>query len=108
MKKNADGFFKEAGPKEELSATRLADQKAVDTAVCMFEMICIHTCMRTCIEEELSGIRLALIMGMCYSACRYSILVTSCPSGCALGHANVDARCVVHIYIYATYVNVRI
>lgn len=31
--KNADGFFKEAGAKEELSAARKADQKAVDTAV---------------------------------------------------------------------------
>ena len=32
--KGADGFFKEGGAKEELSATRKADQKAVDTVVC--------------------------------------------------------------------------
>lgn len=31
--KSADGFFKEAGAKEELSDARKADQKAVDTAV---------------------------------------------------------------------------
>ena len=33
--KNADGFFKEADAKDELSAERKADQKAVDTAVCL-------------------------------------------------------------------------
>jgi hypothetical protein len=32
--KGADGFFKEGGAKEELSATRKADQKTVDTVVC--------------------------------------------------------------------------
>merc|ERR1712216_322546 len=31
--KSADGFFKTAGAKEELSAARKADQKAVDTAL---------------------------------------------------------------------------
>ena len=31
--KSADGFFKEAGAKEELSDARKADQKAVDTAL---------------------------------------------------------------------------
>jgi len=38
--KNADGFFKEAGAKDELSAERKADQKAVDTAVCF---TCTHS-----------------------------------------------------------------
>jgi hypothetical protein len=33
VSKNADGFFKTDAPKEELSAARKADQKAVDTAV---------------------------------------------------------------------------
>ena len=32
--KGADAFFKAGGAKEELSATRKADQKTVDTAVC--------------------------------------------------------------------------
>jgi large subunit ribosomal protein L6e len=31
--KGADGFFKEGGAKEELSATRKADQKTVDTVL---------------------------------------------------------------------------
>ena len=34
--KSADGFFKEAGAKEELSDARKADQKAVDTAVRLY------------------------------------------------------------------------